>query len=210
MKDKFDIVVADPCWSFNDSISMSDVKRGAAANYPTLDIEAIKALPVKEIVAKDAILALWVPSSLLQDGMDTMKSWGFIQKQIFVWNKTKLEMPKIDNYPEGLNEILSFGMGRLFRNCSEICLIGTRGKVYENLKNKSQRNVCFAQNFKHSQKPETLQNRLEIMFPNPEFKRLEMFARRKRDNWICLGNEIDGKDIRDALKELIDVSDIVA
>ena len=34
--------------------------------------------------------------------------------------------------------------------------------------------------------------------------RIELFARKKSEGWECLGNEIDGKDIREALKELLE------
>jgi N6-adenosine-specific RNA methylase IME4 len=91
-------------------------------------------------------------------------------------------------------------MGRLFRQTHEICLIGTRGKIYKQLANKSQRSVGFAENLRHSAKPEDLQDSLEIMFPKA--RKLELFARRIRPDWTCLGNEIDGKDIRDALAAL--------
>ena len=32
--------------------------------------------------------------------------------------------------------------------------------------------------------------------------RIELFARRRHEGWDCLGNEIDGKDIRDAIREV--------
>jgi N6-adenosine-specific RNA methylase IME4 len=99
--------------------------------------------------------------------------------------------------------MLGFGMGRLFRNCHEIALIGTNNNnIYKLLKNKSQRTVCFSANFKHSQKPEDLHNSLELMFPSAN--KIELFARRKKDGWVCLGNEIDGKDLRLSMKEIID------
>ena len=34
--------------------------------------------------------------------------------------------------------------------------------------------------------------------------RIELFARKTADGWDCLGDEIDGKDIRDALKGVIE------
>lgn len=203
---KFSIIVCDPPWTFSDKLNNSNVKRGAEANYPVLDIEIIKSLPIQKIVNNDALLALWVPASLLREGLDVMNAFGFRQTQIFNWIKTKKEIKLID----GPNNILSFGMGRIFRASSEIALIGIRGKIYSHLKNKSQRNVALDPATKHSQKPETLQDRLDVMFPNPELRKIELFARRQRKDWICLGNEIDGKDIRDALKELMDASDIAA
>ncbi|HWZ21401.1 MAG TPA: MT-A70 family methyltransferase [Cytophagaceae bacterium] len=232
---KFQIIVADPSWSFGDKLTMSDVKRGAEANYPTLTISEIKSLPVKDISDPDgALLALWVPSSLLQEGLDTMKAWGFNQKQTYVWVKTKKQLfldfvewikKSILKHPQvvydqfayeravnaiiesigniDLSDELSFGMGRLFRNTHEICLIGTNNnKIYTKLLNKSQRSVCFDENLKHSSKPEHLQDSLEIMFPNTQ--RLELFARRPRKDWVCLGNEVcNGEDIRDSLKKLL-------
>src|SRR3972149_1049467 len=87
---KFQVIVSDPPWSFKDKLTMSEVKRGAKSQYSTLTIKDIKALNVKEVADPNgAILALWVPSSLLQEGLDTMKSWGFKHKQTYIWVKTK-------------------------------------------------------------------------------------------------------------------------
>lgn len=241
MSKKFSVIVADPPWPFNDSLKMSDVKRGAQANYSTMTMQEIRELPVESICnPKGAVLCLWVPGSLLQDGLDTMKAWGFEHKQTYVWVKTKKsifedeykELKKTIKYminfylttpfnPKMLKEeinstgialagrlsildlknTLAFGMGRLFRQTHEICLIGTRGKVYDKLKNKSQRSVSFAENLRHSAKPEHLQDSLEIMFPKT--RKLELFARRIRPGWTCLGNEIcNGEDIRISLSKL--------
>lgn len=231
MSKTFGVIVADPPWSFKDSLKMSDVARGAAANYRLMTISDIKQLPVKDLISPDGtVLALWVPSSLLQEGLDTMKAWGFKHKQTYVWVKVKKEPFKklikssvllvkagIDGAIKGkrlkqvvstimkemsVRDVLSFGMGRLFRQAHEICLIGTSSnKIYKNLANKSQRSVSFAQNLKHSAKPEDLQDSLDIMFPNGN--RLEMFSRRLRPGWTCLGNEIgDCEDIRDSLAKL--------
>ncbi len=52
---------------------------------------------------------------------------------------------------------------------------------------------------RHSQKPEQIQDAIERLFQGPY---LELFARRQRPGWTCLGNEIDGLDIRDALQRL--------
>ncbi len=233
---KFNIIVADPPYSFSDKLTMTDVPRGAQANYDVLNMKAIKELEVESIAADDALLALWVPSSMLQDGLDIMKLWGFEQKQTFVWAKTvkeplskwiKKELASLkDLNKQGVKKsspadwlklisrlgisasilndyVLAFGMGRTFRQTHEICLIGTRGKIYTKLKDKSQRSVLFDVNLKHSAKPEGLQDRLELMFPDT--KKLEMFARRKRYSWSCVGNECPdsiGEDIRDSIKRL--------
>ena len=86
---KFTVISADPPWKFSDGLKMSKTKRGAGSQYDELNIKEIKALPVSKIAADDSILVLWVPGSFLEEGMDTMKAWGFNQKQIHVWVKTK-------------------------------------------------------------------------------------------------------------------------
>ena len=101
------------------------------------------------------------------------------------------------------DNLLAFGMGRLFRQTHELAIIGVRGKIYNHLENKSQRSVHFHPATKHSVKPEYLQDRLDLMFPKGN--RLEMFARRARKGWVCVGLESPqtmGEDIRDTLNRL--------
>jgi len=245
MNKKFTVIVADPPWGgWSDNLKMSDVARGAQANYDTMSISQIKQLPIKDLISPDgAILALWVPSSLLQEGLDTMKAWEFNHKQTYIWIKTKKEPLKItvpfllknifnmvqrtskrpgvffsepyvkkvwkEYFQKILNEtsfndLLAFGMGRLFRNTHEICLIGiSNNKIYKKLQNRSQRSVCFAENLKHSTKPDHLQDSLELMFPNQNY--LEIFGRRLKSNWHVIGNQSPttfGEDIFDSIKKL--------
>lgn len=235
---KFQVIAADCPWSFKDTLTMSDVARGASSNYKVMTIADIKSLPIKDFADPDGcILALWVPSCLLQEGMDTMKAWGFTHKQTYVWVKVKKDPFKhirnvfldlwkiydpfknqltpsqyIKNMKKSiqlitgdaqLKDTLAFGMGRLFRQTHEFCLIGINNKkIYKHLNNKSQRSISFGENLKHSAKPEHLQDSLDIMFPGG--KKLELFARRVRPNWTCLGNEVcNGEDITVSLAKLI-------
>lgn len=232
MSNLFSCIVADPPWSFLDELKMSDVPRGAAANYSLMSNQDIMNLDIKSIADPEGcILALWVPSSLLQVGLDTMKAYGFNFKQTYIWVKTKrepleivssiikkvLKKSKDINSPPDikdalvnacknftLDKTLAFFMGRLFRQTHEICLIGTNNnKIYKKLKNKSQRSVSFGENLKHSAKPEHLQDSLDLMFPDPDDKKCELFARRQRPGWVCVGNQVPGneQDIREFLKE---------
>ena len=93
---KYQVIVVDPPYNFRDKLSMSDVKRGAEANYSTMTLEEIKELPIKDISDPNgAILCLWVPSTLLQDGLDVMSAYGYTYKQMCVWVKTKKEPFKL-------------------------------------------------------------------------------------------------------------------
>lgn len=226
---KAQILVIDAPWTFSDKLSMSDIKRSPESQYKSvLGNKEILNLDIKSIAADDAILALWVPSTLLEFGMEVMKAYGFEFKQTWIWVKSKKEPLKelkkqikkelqgynwrtgggkaedlfklIDNFD--LNDSLGFYMGRIFRQTHEVCLVGIRGKVHKSLKNKSQVSVFIGPNPKHSEKPEALQDRLEKMYPD-YVNRLELFARRDRDGWDCRGNECKSslnEDIRDSIE----------
>ena len=218
---KHQVILADPPWSFSDHLTMSETKRGAASVYDTLSIEDLKALPVKDIAEDDSVLLLWCPSSLIQEGLDVMRAWGFRQTQTHVWVKTKklplkeylkrFVMAILENGADGgakvgwpdINDVLAFGMGRLFRQSHELVLVGVRGKVYAHLANKSQRSIHFFPATKHSTKPDLLQNMLGEMFPTGN--RLELFARRDKAGWTCVGLEAPstlGEDIRVSIDRL--------
>lgn len=195
------VIVCDPPWNFSDRLSMSDVKRGAQSNYSTMTTKDLGSLPVKDFADPNGcLLALWCPSSLLKDGMGIMESWGFQLKTTYVWVKNKKNLPK----DFVLDQSLSFGMGRTFRASHELALIGINStKIYQNLENRSQRSVSFAPNLGHSIKPETLQDSLDLMFPKSN--KLELFARRERKGWMCLGNQCPptmGQDITTSLASL--------
>ena len=226
MTSRFRLICADPPWSFADSLTMSEVSRGASSHYPTLTINALCELPVERLAEDVAVLGLWVPSSMLSDGIRVMESWGFRQKQSWIWVKTApatgwrgvrdllaslaletalarlvLRLLRksglVPVFTDGSG--LAFGMGRLGRNCHEVLLIGTRGKgVSKLVGSKSERTVFFAPAMPHSKKPEVAQDMLERLIP--EGDRLELFARRERPNWLCIGNQsplTPGVDIRD-------------
>lgn len=208
---KFNLIISDPAWAFTDKLTMSDVKRGAEAQYQSVmshqDIIDIK---VKDIAEDNAIMALWVPSALLDVGLQALKNYGFDYKQTFIWVKSKNEpllklkkqikkafknkvsekeiLSLIDNFD--VNDIMKCYLGRVFRQTHEIVLIGTRGKTGNDRVNKSQISVFIGENPKHSEKPYILHDRLTKMYPSYN-KKLELFARREYKDWYVLGNELD-------------------
>ena|GEM_PF-879948 len=101
------VIVADPPWAFDDQLDgmKADTPRAAAANYPVLDLEALKALPVRELAEPDAVLGLWTPASMLREGLDVMAAWGFRQTQEWTWVKlTSTEKTAEDGFgvlPDG-------------------------------------------------------------------------------------------------------------
>lgn len=185
----------------------SPTKRSAVSQYKTMGAKDVAALDVKSLADPNGcVLALWVPSTLLPQGFDVMNSWGFSFKQTFIWVKTKKDVTKhvkkmlAAGQSVDMNELMAFGMGRLFRQTHEIALIGTMGKVYDNLQDHSQRSVEFDINAGHSTKPELLQDRLDRMFP--DVQKLEMFGRRVRPNWTIIGDGVTGVDVKESIELL--------
>ena len=52
----------------------------------------------------------------------------------------------------------------------------------------------------HSKKPDIVSDK--IIKIKDELKRAELFSRNEYPGWVCVGNEIDGMDIRDSLRML--------
>lgn len=187
---RFGCVVADPPWSFSDKLQMGTTARSADDNYSTLTLGDIMALPVADVADHDGcILVLWTPSCMLVDGLTVMQRWGFDFKGTYVWTKMRRDMKQP-----------AIGMGHLFRQSHELAIVGVIGKPLRTIQNRGQRSACLAINEGHSIKPEALQDSLDLMWPSAA--KLELFARRQRPGWTCLGDELDGLDIRHTLPAL--------
>lgn len=190
---RYDLIVADPPWNYSDTLRQSKTKRGARDVYTAaLKDREFFELPVSQLAADRAVCVMWVTSSHLEVGLRLLRVWGFRYTQMGAWGKVQkgdLTKPKI-------------GMGRLFRQSVEPYIVGVRGGAHQALELMNQSNLILQPAGEHSAKPEELQDRLEQMFPSMK-RRLELFARRPRRRWTCVGNEIDGQDIRDALQKLL-------
>lgn len=187
MGQKFNIIYADPPWQYRVN-SKNGFKGCADKHYQTMNIEEIRSLPVKEITADDCILFLWVTFPFLIEGLSVLESWGFKYKTCgFNWVKRN---KKSDGW--------FLGLGFWTRSNSEICLIATKGHPQRVSKSVSQ--ICDARRMEHSKKPDEIRNRIVELCG--DLPRIELFARKEYDGWVCLGNEIDGRDIRDSIKEV--------
>jgi N6-adenosine-specific RNA methylase IME4 len=116
-----------------------------------------------------------------------MHAWEFVYKTAWVWGKLTKRPPRR----------FAMGTGRIFRAATEVCLIGKRGspiiRVHDRL------NISLSKRLAHSSKPGKLQDDLQAMVRGP---RLELFARRKRKGWRCVGLECNGEDVRKSIRRL--------
>lgn len=183
---KYNIIYADPPWSFNSKKTGGSMKSGADQVYPTMHIDDIKKLDVNSICADNCILIMWYVGSQPQEALDLAAAWGFKVRNMngFVWNKlTKHGLP-------------FFGMGFYTRAGSESALIATRGRPSELIVNHGVRAVRSAPVGEHSAKP--LEFRGDIVQMCGNKPRLEMFARSSGPGWDVFGNQVSGSiDIGD-------------
>lgn len=171
----FSLIYADPAWRYA-ATGKSGSRLRIENQYPTMTTDEICALPVEDICDKDAMLFLWVPSSLLRDGLDVMNAWGFEYLTQAVWHKKGGKAPF---------------MGGIFQQAHETLLVGKRGNGLPapDPKNKIS-SVIEAPRGKHSQKPDQMYGLFEKMYPAFKNNFVELFARNKRDGWACWGNEV--------------------
>lgn len=153
---------------------------------------------VRQVAARDCVLFLWICPPLLVETVELVRRWGFQYKtKAFTWCKL---------YPTGTRFFV--GMGFWTQANTEDAWLCTRGHPRRQNKDVAQLLATLegdatpgviAPNVRHSQKPEAVQDRIERLLSGPY---LELFARRRRDGWTCIGNELDGLDIRESLTRI--------
>jgi N6-adenosine-specific RNA methylase IME4 len=176
------VIVPDPPWPF-ETWSEAGRQRSPDRHYDTMTIDAIKALPVAQLAAKDCALLLWGVWPKLPCVLDVMAAWGFKYKSLgFIWVKTNPNAECIELDGDGLFT----GMGRsATRANTEPCLLATRGAPLRLAEDVHQ--VVIAPVGEHSAKPDEVYRRIERLCPGPY---LELFARHPREGWMCWGDEL--------------------
>ena len=86
---RFKTVLADPPWQFANRTGKMAPEHKRLARYPTLDLDAIKSIPVAAAAEETAHLYLWVPNALLPEGLQVLQAWGFQYKTNLVWQKIR-------------------------------------------------------------------------------------------------------------------------
>ncbi len=174
---KYNIIYADPPWYYNSRNNPSTkFARGVHGHYSVMKTDEICDLPIKEIVADDAALILWVTFPRLKDGLKVMEAWGFRYVTVaFNWFKTNK------------NGNPFFGVGYYSKSNSEIALLGIKGKMKPASNCVSQ--VIVSQKEEHSKKPAIVRDKIVELFG--EVSRVELFARQRADGWDVWGNEVE-------------------
>lgn len=174
---KYNIVYADPAWSFNNKKTGGSLKSGASSHYKTMGVDEMCKMNIPAITQKDCVLFMWWVASQPEEAIKLVKALGFTIKTMtaFNWVKTT-KHGKFD-----------FGMGFWTRVGSEMCLVAIKGKPKRI--SARIRSVTMAQKLQHSKKPDIFRDKIvQLMGDVP---RVELFAREKYDGWDSMGDEIN-------------------
>jgi N6-adenosine-specific RNA methylase IME4 len=181
-------ILADPPWPYALR-SEKGYAKSPEAQYQTMSLDEIKALPVAQLAARRCVLVMWTTWPHIMLAGEVMKAWGFEYKTGGPWVKRTA------------GGKATFGTGFLYRSASEAFITGTRGNAFSG--SRSIRNLIEtgdelfrnldgweidALRREHSRKPDEMRTHVDqIVAGGPA---CELFAREKwagRDVW---GDEV--------------------
>ena len=172
---KYSVIYADPPWDYKGQLQHSGAggsdTGGALRHYPTITTEEMKTWRIDSIASDDCLLFMWASSPHLDQAIDLGKAWGFSWATVgFVWDKQRTNP------------------GYYTMSQCELCLVFKKGKIPQPRGDRNIRQIVSAPRENHSQKPDEVRHRIELMFPTQS--KLELFARQKIEGWDYWGNEV--------------------
>lgn len=190
-KNDYSVILADPAWTFATR-SNKGKGRSPENHYECLTLDDIKALPVRDLAAKNCVLFLWTIDTHIPMALEVIEAWGFTFKTVgFYWAKTNQDGSPFT------------GMGFWTRANPEQCLmaigqdepaqcllatLGSPKRVGKDVKR-----LVMSQRREHSRKPDEIHNNIERLVAGPY---VELFARQSRPGWSTWGNQVTKFDPR--------------
>ena len=168
---KYNIIYADPPWDVKAGPGWNSNGKSRDLVYPTMSIEDIKNMQVKEIADKNCHLYLWTINKYLRETFGILEKWGFKFSCMLTWCKP----------PHGI------GLGGTYIQTTEHLFFCRRGT----LKAKKRINTTWFEHkrYAHSVKPKMFRDM--IVDVSGDRPRIELFARQKTDGWDVWGNEVE-------------------
>lgn len=202
---RFRTVIADVPWHYVYFSGDNGVpcREGLARDrYPTMPTAEICALGahLAPVLHRDCTMLFWATWPKLADAVRVIEAWGFEPKTGLPWLKmSRAGCPRV-------------GLGYHAQSCSEPLLIATQGTPGVPKPGRRPVGVIFNPIGEHSAKPDAQYDLAEGYSP----PYLELFARPDdglfppRKGWWRAGNGVDGRDIREALRDLAALPEPVA
>lgn len=189
---KFDVLLFDPAWAFDNKVTGGSLKSGASQKYPTMPLPDVHRLAVPAIAHPNACLFLWVPTALkFSHGLTTLHAWGFDYKTTIYWEKERNSM------------------GFWFANRVEELLVAFNRNASVEPFRSMLPNFIHCPPGEHSEKPEAFRKLIEDATGKISRRRcVEGFARRAAPGWTAMGHKVTGRDIRDDIRLLAGSEDV--
>ena len=162
---KYQIIYADPPWILKAGSPNLHAKNqgNRELSYPTLSVQEIINLPIRDISEKDSVLFLWTTNKYIEQAYYVARAWGFAPSTMLVWCKK----------PKGR------GLGGTFGTSTEYLLFARKGTF--KAKERHWSTWFEAKRGKHSEKPQIVREIIEKCFDG---SKIELFARQKTEGWV--------------------------
>lgn len=178
----YDFVEADPPWHFDLHSAKGDEK-SPQAQYATMPLDEIAALPVGDLLAPGGICIMWCTWPLVSIGghVEVICGWGLKPVTGGVWAKRTA------------NDKMRWGTGYVARSLCEPFIIATlpknrwNGRSFPNFVETLEAASVDGLAREHSRKPDEFYTRCEAAWP--EARRVSIFSRQSRPGWATWGNE---------------------
>lgn len=203
-------ILADPPWKFLTR-SAKGLGKSPDKHYKTMTIDEIKALPVRDVCAPDAVLLMWIIDTHAELAFDVIRAWGFKYKTVgLYWAKTTQDgksFPIGTGFWTRANPEHALQCTTPCRYCDdsgwfygdpdlgpcgcgageqevERNMLATRG--HPKRQDAGVPRLMVSPRREHSRKPDETHERVERLVKGPY---LEMFSRTDREGWDVWGDE---------------------
>jgi len=186
--EKFSIISLDPAWHHETRAPLKDdaAMRTPQKHYPTMSLEHIASIPVRQMAKPDAWVFLWMTGPLMVRGVHNklFEAWNVKPSSLaFVWIKlwNNTDVAQFGRTPL-LEQDLALGMGLTTRQNAEFVMLGKIGSP--RVGRHDIRQVIVSPRREHSRKPEEYYRRVEHFAVG---NRLDCFAGAERTGWTSWG-----------------------
>ncbi len=175
---RYSILLADPPWkqSKGGKKGVRPNSSGVKLDYQVISLEEITnhLQQATTLTTDNAILFLWTIDKYLVEAQRIAENLGWKLHARMIWNKVN-GIPAAFTVRYGHEYLLYMYRGKL-----RPVALNERGKIHT---------VFTEQVKRHSQKPEISFEIIQRLYPSE--KKIELYARSKRDGWDCWGNEVE-------------------
>ena len=168
----FDVILADPPWSFSGN-SVARPGRNVRRHYATMTVAEVAAMPVREIAAPRALLLLWITVPHEHRANEVIEAWGFRAKSRLVWDKRRI------------------WTGYWARNQHEPLIVATRGRFPCPRPALFPTSIIPGERREHSRKPEWVQDVVDSRLPDALHP----------ERWTVSQHREDGRDRQNSRRE---------